>query len=102
MDESKGFNFEFTKNCNIEFETLPDQQIFHTLDSACKIADTEKINQNAQINYRGSEGKFTCWQRDSNTYIFYKEFLYSEGKDHFFKLVFVKGSKKGKLSYGTF
>jgi len=102
LDESKGFNFEFTKNCNIEFEALPDQQIFHILDSACKITDTEKINPNAQLNYRGSEGKFTCWQRDSNTYTFYKEFLYSEGKDHFFKLVFVKGSKKGKLSYGTF
>lgn len=102
LDESKGFNFEFTKNCNIEFETLPDQQIFHTLDSAWKIADTEKINQNEQINYQGSESKFTCWQRDSNSYTFYKEFLYSEGKDHFFKLVFVKGSKKSKLSYGTF
>lgn len=102
FDESKGFNFEFTKNCNIEFETLPNQQIFNTIDSACKLDKTVNINPNAQIIYLKSEDKFTYWQRDSNTYTFYKEFLFSEGKNHFFKLVFVKGSKKGKLSYGTF
>ena len=102
LDESKGFNFEFTKNCNIEFETLPEQQIFNTLDSICKIPIPEKVDPNTKQYYQGVEGKFACWQRDSNTYTFNKEYLYTEGKDHFFRLVLVKGSKKGKLSYGTF
>jgi len=103
LDESKGFNYEFTKTCDIEFEEQPDLKFYQILDSFCTLPIPDKIeNKSTSLFYQGVEGVFHCWLKDSNTYIFNKDYMFTESKNHFFKLKLNKGSKKAELSYGTF
>jgi hypothetical protein len=103
LDESKGFNYEFTKTCNIEFEEQPDLKFYQILDSFCTLPIPDKIeNKSTSFFYHGVESDLSCWNKDSNTYTFNKDFMFTNEKDHFFKLKITKGSKKAELSYGTF
>jgi len=102
LDESKGFNYEFTKTCEIEFEEQIEPDFFLLLDSLCNLNTPDKIDPDSKTFYRGVEGVFHCWLKDSNTYIFNKDYMFTESKNHFFKLKLNKGSKKAELSYGTF
>jgi hypothetical protein len=62
----------------------------------------DKINPDSKTFYQGVEGVFHCWIKDSNTYIFNKDYMFTDEKNHFFELKITKGSKKAELSYGTF
>jgi hypothetical protein len=102
VDESKGREYEFTKTCEIEFEEQIEPDFFLLLDSLCNLNTPDKLNPNSKTFYQGVEGKFHCWNKDSNTYIFNKDYMFTDEKDQFFKLKITKGSKKAELSYGTF
>jgi hypothetical protein len=102
VEDSKSRKYEFTKTCEIEFEETLKPEFFHILDSLCNLNTPDKIDPDSKTFFQGVEGVFHCWLKDSNTYMFNKDYMFTDEKNHFFELKITKGSKKAELSYGTF